>query len=758
MRHLFLSLLLLCCSLLLKAQGENNIWTFGMDSNPAINFNLPTPGITMLPNSPNLTHWASAVCFPNGQLRFYVRLKFNFFGIPEYYIFDPSGNSIAGSDLDTDAGMLDFSMPVVVPKPGNPDQYYIFYGKDDGLRYSVLDMSLNGGSGAVLPTEKDIVLTPPGSIFTRLITAVKGCDATWLVIRSQTANEYYSWPIRATGIDTNKVTSVVGNFPLIDYAFGGFLKAAHDGSRLATTNWKGVEMYDFEQCSGKVINPQVIDTTGNPDYFPAASVLLPSHTRFTGVGFSPDDSKLYVTKNGFLNYELTAGELYQYDVSLPTMPGIVASKVLIFTNPNSLAENFATNQCDLPIANPMGEIKSGPDGRTYIDNGCHTCLDTANVPPGFNPAPGFHVLDAPNNAGALCMPVLNRIVYTNGAEFYGSGYPNSFLQNDIVLAGNADHVPGPVLAVPVCFRDSTILSADANAQCIKWDNGDNTSYRTVYTKGTYYVTYFKNCQVITDTYRVNFVEPPALNVIDSTCVNSPSGRMVISAADGQDNFRAIWKDFSGNVLADHDAKGADTISGLRAGIYSVMFVSEWGCDTTFTATISEYTPFELFVSPIDTTVRYGDKLVLHAAAADFYVWWPTENLDTAIGNRPIATALEPVIYTVVGIDQHGCRDTGYVKIDIDYNMPDLIPNAFSPNGDGLNDVFRIEGITYQKVKTFKIFNRYGQEVFSTMDAAKGWDGTQNGKVCDVGTYHYLIELVYPDKKLKSWKGDVTLLR
>ncbi|WP_460432176.1 gliding motility-associated C-terminal domain-containing protein [Arachidicoccus ginsenosidivorans] len=69
-----------------------------------------------------------------------------------------------------------------------------------------------------------------------------------------------------------------------------------------------------------------------------------------------------------------------------------------------------------------------------------------------------------------------------------------------------------------------------------------------------------------------------------------------------------------------------------------------------------------------------------------------------------------------------------------------MPSAFSPNGDGLNDVFRIEGITYQVIKKFVIYNKFGQIVFSTYNNNNGWDGTQNGKPCDMGTYYYLIKV------------------
>lgn len=763
MKRFFLPLVLLIAApFMSKAQGENNIWTFGFEANTAINFNLPVPAVDLLPNvvPSNTSHWAGAVCYPNGQLRFFVRLKFNFGTTPEYYIYDPAGDPIDGSDLNTDAGSLDFSMPVIIPRPGNGDQYYVFHCKDDGLFYSLLDMSLNGGQGSVVASEKNVSLTPPGSVFTRLITAVKGCSGTWLVIRSQTSNEYYSYHVTASGIDTQKVVSVIGNFPLLDYAFGGFLKASPDGSMLATTNWAGVEWYDFEQCSGKITNARVLDTTGNPALFPGASVILPSHKRYTGVCFSPDNSKLYVTRNQFVNYEVAAGDLFQFDLSMSNLSAVIASKTLILTNQPSLGENLATMSCDLIVPNPLGEIRRGPDGKLYIDNGSCTCLDTANVPPGYNPGPAFHAIDAPDLAGLACLPSFNRILTPASVCFYSSGYPVSFLQNEIVISPSTpDTLAGALLNQTTCFKDSLLLAADPAGHCYLWDDGSREEQRWVYTDGKYYVSYFKDCNYVTDTIIPTFIKVPVLEVESRSCENNATGKLSVSFPQNQNiNFKAVWKDASGDTLQDHTANNTDAITGLHSGLFSVRVITSQGCDTVLHAEVLQFPDIEVFVSPADTMIRYGDSVTLNASGADLYVWWPSGLLDSATKANPVARPLEPTLFTVMGLSEYGCVDTGYVQVNIDYSMPDFVPNAFSPNGDGLNDVFRIEGLTYQKVKQFKIFNRFGNELFTTRDAMKGWNGTQGGKPCDSGTYFYLIELVYPDGKIKTYKGDVILIR
>jgi gliding motility-associated-like protein len=88
----------------------------------------------------------------------------------------------------------------------------------------------------------------------------------------------------------------------------------------------------------------------------------------------------------------------------------------------------------------------------------------------------------------------------------------------------------------------------------------------------------------------------------------------------------------------------------------------------------------------------------------------------------------------------------------------LIPNAFSPNGDGTNDIFKIANFTNQKLVEFKVFNRWGTILFTTEDPSSGWDGTFKGKDEPFGVYGYVIRIAYPQNIVETYKGTVTLLR
>jgi gliding motility-associated-like protein len=88
----------------------------------------------------------------------------------------------------------------------------------------------------------------------------------------------------------------------------------------------------------------------------------------------------------------------------------------------------------------------------------------------------------------------------------------------------------------------------------------------------------------------------------------------------------------------------------------------------------------------------------------------------------------------------------------------LIPNAFSPNNDGQNDMFKICNMTNEKLIDFKVFNRWGTILFRTTDPKQGWDGTSKGQMQPIGVYGYMIRIGYPDGYVETYKGTVTLIR
>lgn len=187
------------------------------------------------------------------------------------------------------------------------------------------------------------------------------------------------------------------------------------------------------------------------------------------------------------------------------------------------------------------------------------------------------------------------------------------------------------------------------------------------------------------------------------------------------------------------------------------------CTSTHNITINVRPPFKLYnLQPeYGATVDYLSEVNMSAEGAEIYKWSPVELfVDPTLQNPTTLPLKESGYFYVTGIDQYGCKDTAEIFVNVRYPYEPIMPNAFSPNKDGRNDIFRIPNGEYQKIHRFEVYNRWGKRVFSTTDPNIGWDGTDenNGKDCDQGVYVYIITIELPNKEIRTYKGDVTLIR
>lgn len=176
-------------------------------------------------------------------------------------------------------------------------------------------------------------------------------------------------------------------------------------------------------------------------------------------------------------------------------------------------------------------------------------------------------------------------------------------------------------------------------------------------------------------------------------------------------------------------------------------------------------PVKVKTFPYDTVAYPGDRIPLLAIPSDpdanIYTWSPSIGLDnTGIAN-PIAT-IGPIgsdiTYRVITSTIAGCKGEGFVHIKV-YTGPDLyVPTGFTPNGDGRNDRFTPFPVGIKSLNYFRVYNRWGQLVFSTNALHTGWDGTLGGRQQSSGTYVWMAEGVTLQGKLITKKGIVTLIR
>lgn len=181
-----------------------------------------------------------------------------------------------------------------------------------------------------------------------------------------------------------------------------------------------------------------------------------------------------------------------------------------------------------------------------------------------------------------------------------------------------------------------------------------------------------------------------------------------------------------------------------------------GCFDSMAA-IARVAPQPVVAAGTDVTILQGGVTRLNGAASGgnniTLAWTPPTGLSNAAIPNPEASPEEDTYYTLTATNNDACSNTDIVFVRV-LKTP-LIPNAFSPNGDGINDVWQVTYLNSYPGCVVEIFNRNGQRVFQSTGYSKPWDGTFNGKPLPVGTYYYIIDTKRITKKLA---GYVTLLK
>ena len=258
--------------------------------------------------------------------------------------------------------------------------------------------------------------------------------------------------------------------------------------------------------------------------------------------------------------------------------------------------------------------------------------------------------------------------------------------------------------------------------------------------------------------------PPTAVSVTSSATNICSGDTVIFSAtpvNGGTSPGYQWL-INGNIAA---AGGSEFSSGslTNGDVISCLLQSSVYCARPAASTDSItmiVRPTPIIKMETDTTIPRGHSIQLDPAvtgAISSYEWTPVNGLSDPTIPDPIASPISSITYELQVTDQDGCDASG--KIAITVFDPVILPNAFSPNGDGHDDVFRIPPSISIELFNFSIFNRWGQRVFSTANPGEGWDGTIHGILQPADTYVWEIEYENPiARKRMVAKGTVILIR
>jgi gliding motility-associated-like protein len=277
----------------------------------------------------------------------------------------------------------------------------------------------------------------------------------------------------------------------------------------------------------------------------------------------------------------------------------------------------------------------------------------------------------------------------------------------------------------ICANKTIQLNATYTGASYLWNTGATASTIIVNTPGLYYVVNKLNGCYGTDSINIAFQPAPLLDLGPDRSMCSYD-TILLTAFYPAATY--LW----------NTGATASSIIVRTAGQYSVTSKLN-GCPASDTVDISlkkaaiANAGADLII-PQNSSVQLN--ATVHANNAQ-YLWSPAGSLNNATIPNPLASPLVATEYTLKVISTDGCIAEDKVMVNLQY--PLIIPNAFSPNGDNINDKWIIGNIEfYPKCKVY-IYNRYGQPVFLSDGYAKPWDGTNKGKTVDPATYYYIIE-------------------
>ena len=251
--------------------------------------------------------------------------------------------------------------------------------------------------------------------------------------------------------------------------------------------------------------------------------------------------------------------------------------------------------------------------------------------------------------------------------------------------------------------------------------------------------------------------PKASFVYDSYCVNKPitfTNQSIVTTS-GPVNY--AWSDNNGNSSTGSNASFTySSVGGYSVKLKVIPQVCPNIADSSTKVIPVESAIPGVRYPRIDAVVNNPTPLQARSFGSA-YLWSPGTGIsNTAIANPTVKIKTESN-YTVQITVVSGCTTTDTVLVRaFDVNI--YVPNVFSPNGDGINDVLYVNLINIKQLKFFRIYDRWGKKLFETNDPTQGWDGKTNGVLQHIDTYTWVAEAVDNNGTYVTKEGSVTLLR
>jgi gliding motility-associated-like protein len=318
----------------------------------------------------------------------------------------------------------------------------------------------------------------------------------------------------------------------------------------------------------------------------------------------------------------------------------------------------------------------------------------------------------------------------------------------------------------VAFTDSSYNTP--NNWLWNFDDGSTSTLQnpthTYATSGTYNVQLISsNANGCADTTVVQVVFTGSTTTINPSTSICEGMNTQLNATGG---YAYSWSPATGlsNANISNPVATPAVTTTYTVTIHTVPFPGDT-CITTLTTTVSVYNPanFPLSATATHDTVTLGSSTILHAITDTTLTitWSPATGLSNVNSFNPTASPTVTTTYTVTITDTSGCPKSATITIyviSMKCTLDDaFVPNTFTPNGDGKNDILYVRSISVATLY-FAVYDRWGELVFETDDINKGWDGIYKGKPANADVFAwYLTAKCFSGEEMKK-KGNVTLIR
>jgi gliding motility-associated-like protein len=472
-------------------------------------------------------------------------------------------------------------------------------------------------------------------------------------------------------------------------------------------------------------------------------------------------SDLTTTVHGYINF-------WRWDFGVPALTNDTSNlqhPIYTYTNTGSYTAEFIVGSnkgCRDTIYQSVNVIDKPPITLAFRDT-LICSIDTLQLQASGNGAflwtPNYNIINA-SSAAPLVYPKTNTWYRV---ELNDNGCRNQ----DSVRVRVVDFVTLNVSNdTSICTNDQVQLNANTDGLQYSWSPAGSLSnpnilnpVATPAATTTYLIVSRIGGCTASETVTVTVVPRPFVNAGADTmiCFNTPAQ---LNAQMGGTSF--TWSPATSlsnvNVL-NPVANPSATTSYVLTATDSISGCPKPSMDTVVVTVLP---PVNAYAGR-DTTIIAGLPLQLRATGGVSYTWFPATGLSNPNIAGPVALLdgnPDVITYTVTVRDQAGCVDTASITVTIFKTGPEIfVPTGFTPNGDGRNDVFRPIYVGMQTIDYFRVYNRWGQLVYSNnLNDGRGWDGKIGGTKQNSGTYIWMVRATDVLGKVHFKRGTVVLIR